>query len=63
MRQGVFQFTRQVWWIRLPLTRLIIQGLDDSMPVLFSERHGHRRFPLRLGRWRVGINRVPWVGR
>lgn len=62
MTRGVFQFTRCAWWIRLPLTRFVLQGLDDSMPVLFTERAGSRRFPLRLGRWRIGINRVPWVG-
>jgi hypothetical protein len=63
MKQGMCQFTRHAWWIRLPLTRFILQGLDDSMPVLYTERHGSRRFPLRLRRWRFGINRVAWMGR
>lgn len=34
-----------------------VQGLHNSGPVLFSERVGLRFFPVRLGPWRMGINR------
>jgi hypothetical protein len=35
-----------------------LQGLHKSVPVLFSERNRFRRYPLRVGKWRVGINRT-----
>lgn len=34
-----------------------LQALHETVPVVFSERNGYRRFPLRIGRWRIGVNR------
>lgn len=49
-------FARGKSWA-LHVGRWSLQGLHASVPVLFSERNGFRRFPLRVGEWRIGINR------
>lgn len=47
------------WGFWLHLWRLKIGVLGPSDPVLFSERSGSRRPLLRLGAWRLFVERKP----
>lgn len=53
--RGFFRARGQSWAIG-PLCGWRLQGLHTSVPVVFSERHGYRTFPLRIGAWRLGLN-------
>lgn len=54
--RGFYRARGKSWAIG-PLRGWRLQGLHASVPVVFSEREGYRRFPLRVGAWRIGITK------
>jgi len=52
-----WMLTRDGWWVRWG--DWLLQGLHRRARPLFSERHGYRRYPHRVGPWRMRLARAP----